>query len=62
MAIVDLRDKTAVVTGVTDNIGFAWSIAKALAAAGAQVVLSSHPRVLPIVKRFLEGERYAESR
>ncbi|MEM7589446.1 MAG: SDR family oxidoreductase [Myxococcota bacterium] len=62
MAIVDLRDKTAVVTGVTDNMGFAWSIAKALAAAGAQVVLSSHPRVLPIVKRFLEGERYAESR
>ncbi|MEM7403538.1 MAG: SDR family oxidoreductase [Myxococcota bacterium] len=60
--MIDLRQKTAVVTGVTDNMGFAWAIAKALAAANAEVVLSSHPRVVPIVRRFLQGETHAQSR
>jgi enoyl-[acyl-carrier protein] reductase I len=57
-----LKGKTAVVTGVADNVGFGWHIAKTLQAAGAQVILSCHPRVTSIVERFLSGDKYAESR
>lgn len=57
-----LKGKIAVVTGVADNVGFGWHIAKTLQAAGAQVILSVHPRVKSIVTRFLDGEKYAESR
>jgi enoyl-[acyl-carrier protein] reductase I len=59
---LDLTNKNAFVTGVADNGGFGWAIAKALQAAGANVYLASHPRVLGIVKRFLERDKYAESR
>jgi enoyl-[acyl-carrier protein] reductase I len=62
MVPIQLAGKTAVVTGVSDDVGFAWHISKALYAAGAQVVLASHPRLLGIVERFLTRERYAESR
>lgn len=59
---IDLTGKTALVTGVSDNVGFGWSIAKTLQAAGADVILSVHPRVASIVTRFLERPKYAESR
>ncbi|MEM7495230.1 MAG: SDR family oxidoreductase [Myxococcota bacterium] len=62
MTSIDLRKKTALVTGVADNVGFAWSIAKSLADSGAEVILACHPRVVSIVQRFLQGEQYAESR
>lgn len=57
-----LKGKTAVVTGVADNVGFGWHIAKTLQAAGAHVILSCHPRVKSIVERFLAGEKYRDSR
>lgn len=59
---IDLTGKTALVTGVADNVGFGWHIASALQAAGADVVLGCHPRVVSIVERFLKGDKYAESR
>lgn len=63
MAIgIDLTGKTALVTGVADNVGFGWHIATALQAAGAEVVLGCHPRVVSIVERFLTRDKYAESR
>ncbi len=62
MGILDLSGKRAFVTGVSDDGGFAWAIAKALQAAGADVYLACHPRVLSIVGRFLSGPKYAESR
>ena len=43
MIPIDLSGKLALVTGVGDNMGFAWFIAKALQAAGARLVLSVHP-------------------
>lgn len=58
----DLQGKTAVVTGVADNVGFAWHIAKALQAAGANVIVSPHPRVASILDRFLTREKDAETR
>ena len=59
---LDLTSKTAFVTGVADDVGFAWAIAKSLQAAGATVYLASHPRVCSIVERFLGRDKYAESR
>lgn len=62
MFSLDLSNKNAFVTGVSDDGGFAWAIAKALQAAGANVYLACHPRVLGIVQRFVEKDKYAESR
>ena len=60
--MINLQGKTALVTGVADNIGFGWHIAKALASNGADIILSCHPRVESIVERFLTKDKYAESR
>lgn len=62
MSLIDLGGKTALVTGVADNVGFGWHIAKALAGSGAAVILSSHPRVISILDRFLTKEKYQDSR
>lgn len=60
--ILDLSGKNAFVTGVSDDGGFAWAIAKSLQAAGANVYLVCHPRVLGIVERFSSRDKYASSR
>lgn len=39
MIPIDLKGKVALVTGVGDNVGFAWHIAKTLQAAGATLFL-----------------------
>jgi enoyl-[acyl-carrier protein] reductase I len=62
MIPIDLSGKVALVTGVADNEGFAWAISKALQAAGARIVLSSHPRVMGIVESILTRDLDAESR
>jgi len=62
MIPLDLSGKTALVTGVGDNVGFAWHIAKALQAAGARLVFASHPRLVNIVENILEREPDAPSR
>ncbi len=59
---MNLAGKTAIVTGVADDVGFAWHIALALQAAGADIYLLSHPRVCSIVERFLTRGQSAESR
>ena len=48
-----LAGKVALVTGVGDDMGFAWHIAKALNAAGARIVLASHPRLVGAFAGFL---------
>jgi enoyl-[acyl-carrier protein] reductase I len=62
MIPLDFSGKLAVITGVGDDKGFAWSIAKALNAAGARLVLASHPRLVNIVENILERDLDAESR
>jgi enoyl-[acyl-carrier protein] reductase I len=62
MLQIDLTGKNAFVTGVADDGGFAWVIAKSLKAAGARVYLASHPRVVGIVERVLKRNLNAESR
>ncbi|HXW52939.1 MAG TPA: SDR family oxidoreductase [Myxococcota bacterium] len=62
MSLINLKGRTALVTGVADNVGFGWHIAKALANASAEIILSTHPRVVSILERFLTNKKYAESR
>jgi enoyl-[acyl-carrier protein] reductase I len=62
MIPLDLAGKVALVTGVADDVGFGWHIAKTLQAAGADVILASHPRVVSIVERFLTRDKSKESR
>src|SRR5205807_125417 len=62
MIPLDLGGKVALVTGVGDNVGFAWYIAKALQAAGARLVFACHPRLMGIVESILERDLDAESR
>jgi enoyl-[acyl-carrier protein] reductase I len=62
MIPIDFSGKVALVTGVGDNESFAWFISKALAAAGAKIVLASHPRMVGIVETFLTRESDKDSR
>jgi len=55
MIPIDFTGKTALVTGVGDNLSFAWYIAKALQAAGARIVLACHPRMMGIVEGILRS-------
>jgi enoyl-[acyl-carrier protein] reductase I len=62
MIPIDLSGKVALITGVSDNESFAWSIAKTLQAAGAKLIFAVHPRVTGIVEMFLSNEQDAEAR
>lgn len=55
MIPIDFTGKTALVTGVGDNLSFAWYIAKSLQAAGAKIVLAVHPRMVGIVEGLLRS-------
>jgi enoyl-[acyl-carrier protein] reductase I len=62
MIPLDLNGKVALVTGVGDNVGFAWYIAKALQAAGARLIFACHPRLMGIVENILERDADADTR
>lgn len=62
MIPLDLSGKVALVTGVGDNVGFAWHIAKALQAAGARLLFAVHPRLMGIVENILVREADADTR
>jgi enoyl-[acyl-carrier protein] reductase I len=62
MIPVDLSGKLSLVTGVGDNVGFAWYIAKALQAAGSRLVFACHPRLMGIVENILMRDADADTR
>jgi len=62
MVPIDLTGKVALVTGVGDDDSFAWYISKTLNAAGAKIVLASHPRMVGIVESFLSRDMDKASR
>lgn len=62
MIPINLAGKVALVTGVGDDKGFAWHIAKSLAAAGARLVFATHPRLVNVVETILERDMDAPSR
>jgi enoyl-[acyl-carrier protein] reductase I len=57
MIPLDLGGKVALVTGVGNDLSFAWFIAKALQAAGARIVLACHPRMMNMVSTVLASDR-----
>ncbi len=53
MLPIDLTGKRALVTGVGDDSGFAWTITKYLNAAGADIVLAAQPNRMGILERLI---------
>jgi len=53
-ASVDLKGKVAFVAGVADSTGYGWAIAKALADAGATIIVGTWPPVLKIFENSLK--------
>ena len=62
MLSIDLSGKRAFVAGVADDAGFGFAIAKALAEAGASVVVATWPPALNIFLNLLERGKMDESR
>jgi enoyl-[acyl-carrier protein] reductase I len=61
MLPIDLSAKRAFVAGVADDNGFGFAIAKALAEAGASIVLGTWPPALGIFESMLERGKITES-
>ncbi|KAJ7532897.1 hypothetical protein O6H91_13G024800 [Diphasiastrum complanatum] len=59
---IDLRGKRAFIAGVADDQGFGWAIAKALAAAGAEILLGTWVPALNIFETSLRKGKFDESR
>ena len=53
-ASVDLKGKVAFVAGVADSNGYGWAIARALADAGATIIVGTWPPVLKIFQMGLK--------
>lgn len=62
MLTIDLRDKVALVAGVADDGGYGFAIAKALAEAGATIVVGTWPPALAIFLNLLERGKLDASR
>lgn len=62
MLTIDLTGKRALVAGVADDAGYGFAIAKALAEAGATVVVGTWPPALNIFLKLLERGKMDESR
>ena len=61
MLAIDLTGKRALVAGVSDDAGFGFAIAKALAEAGASICVGSWPPALGIFTKLIERGKMAES-
>ncbi len=61
MLAIDLTGKRALVAGVSDDAGFGFAIAKALAEAGATVCVGTWPPALGIFLKLLERGKIADS-
>ncbi len=62
MLNIDLRGKRALVAGVSDDNGFGFAIAKALAEAGATISVATWPPALNIFRNMLERGKLDEAR
>ena len=59
-AQIDLKGKVAFVAGVADSSGYGWAIAKALADAGATIIVGTWPPVLKIFQMGLNKGQFDE--
>ena len=61
MLAIDLKGKRALIAGVSDDGGFGFAIAKAMAEAGATICVGSWPPALGIFHKLLERGKMDES-
>lgn len=59
---IDLRGKKAFIAGIGDDQGFGWAIAKALAEAGADIIIGTWAPILKIFKMSWANGKFDESR
>ena len=59
---IDLKGKKVFIAGVGDDHGFGWAIAKALAEAGAEILVGTWAPILKIFKMSLANGKFDESR
>ncbi len=62
MLKIDLKGKKAFVAGIGDDQGFGWAIAKALAEAGAEILVGTWTPIYKIFTSSLESGKFDESR
>ncbi|MCC5833019.1 MAG: enoyl-[acyl-carrier-protein] reductase [Chlamydiales bacterium] len=62
MLKIDLSGKRAFIAGIGDDQGFGWAIAKALAEAGAEILVGTWTPILKIFTTALESGKFDESR
>lgn len=62
MLKINLEGKKAFVAGVGDDQGYGWAIAKALAEAGAEVIIGTWTPILKIFTTSLASGKFDESR
>lgn len=59
---IDLKGKRAFIAGIGDDNGFGWAIAKALAEAGAEILIGTWAPILKIFKTSWANGKFDESR
>ncbi|HEX4936812.1 MAG TPA: enoyl-[acyl-carrier-protein] reductase [Gemmatimonadaceae bacterium] len=62
MLSIDLTGKRALVAGVADDNGFGFAIAKAMAEAGAEILVATWPPALNIFRNLLDRGKIDDSR
>lgn len=62
MLQINLKGKVAFIAGIGDDQGYGWAIAKALAEAGATLIVGTWPPILKILQMNLSSGKYDESR
>ena len=60
--MLDLRGKKAFIAGIGDDHGFGWAIAKALAEAGAEILIGTWAPIVKIFKTSWANGKFDESR
>lgn len=62
MLKIDLKGKKAFIAGIGDDQGYGWAIAKALAEAGATIIIGTWTPLMKIFSSSLEAGKFDESR
>jgi enoyl-[acyl-carrier protein] reductase I len=62
MLSINLKGKRAFIAGIGDDQGFGWAIAKALAEAGATILIGTWTPMMKIFTTALEAGKFDESR
>lgn len=62
MLSINLKGKKAFIAGIGDDQGYGWAIAKALAEAGAEIIIGTWTPVLKIFKQSWSMGKFDESR